>query len=128
MKRFKIIFLTILLVATLVPTQIFHYIHVVTDLSEHYQHHKEKPIIEFLAHALSSTNQKDTSHPDHHHSPFHHHHYSCAITFVSIIPEFLVFTIQQNLRYLEKEGHKFDYKSPFIQEVTSSIWQPPKLV
>ena len=45
------------MVATLVPTQIFHYIHVVSDLTEHYQHHQEKDWVEFISHALTAGNE-----------------------------------------------------------------------
>lgn len=128
MKRLKYFILLILLVATLVPTQVFHYIHIVSDISEHYQHHKDKPLLDFLSHALSTDNQTDSKHPEHNHSPFNQHHVSCAVPFVSVIPDLPRFKIQQEIQFLSTEKQKFQIKSPFIKELSFSIWQPPQLV
>ena len=128
MKRCKIIVLTIMLVAGLVPTQLFHYIHVVSDLTEHYQHHQDKEIFDFLSHALTAGNEADTNHPDHHHSPFQQHNTHCVTIFVSTIPEIPRFFIEVERHFLNSEKQKFEVKDVFFQEVSASIWQPPKLV
>jgi hypothetical protein len=128
MKRLKFFILIILFVATLVPTQVFHYFHVVSDLTEHYQHHKDKDLIDFLSHALTAGNESDSNHPDHNHSPFQQHNTHCATIFVSTIPELPYFTIDEVSHVFNLEKQKFEVKEPFILEVSSSIWQPPKLV
>ncbi len=128
MKLINHIFVFCFFVATLVPTQIFHYSHVVSDISEHYQHHKDKPLLDFLSHALSIDNQTDSKHPEHNHSPFNQHHVSCTIPFVSIIPDIPRFKIQQEIKFLSTEKQKFQIKSSLIKELSFSIWQPPKLV
>ena len=129
MKRLKLnsLILIVLLVATLVPTQIFHYIHVVSDLTEHYQHHQEKDWVEFISHALTAGNESDTNHPEHHHSPFHQHNIHCASIFVSTIPEIPHFTLKEQVYFLNAEKQKFAVKEPSIFEVTAAIWQPPKI-
>ena len=128
MKRLKYLILLILLVAAIVPTQVFHYIHVVSDLTEHYQHHKDKEISDFLSHALDAGNETDSNHPDHNHSPFQQHSSHCTTVFVSTIPEILHFSIDDDLHIFQLEKQKFEVKDPFILEVSTSIWQPPKLV
>ncbi len=128
MKRLKYVVLLILLVAALVPTQVFHYIHVVSDLTEHYQHHKDKEIIDFLSHALTASNESDSNHPDHNHSPFQQHNSHFATVFFSTIPEILNFSLNDDLHIFQLEKQKFEVKDPFVLEISSSIWQPPKLV
>jgi hypothetical protein len=127
MKSIKFILLTFLIVATLVPTQIFHYIHVVSDLTEHYQHHQDKEIIDFVSHALTAGNETDSKHPEHHHSPFHQHSIHCTASFVSIIPEIPHFLMNEQLHFFKIEKQKFEVKEPSIFEVTAAIWQPPKI-
>jgi hypothetical protein len=129
MKRLKLnsLILIVLLVATLVPTQIFHYIHVVSDLTEHYQHHQDKNWVEFISNALTNGNESDTNHPEHHHSPFHQHNIHCVSTFVSTIPEIPHFNLKEQAHFLNAEKQKFAVKELFILEVTAAIWQPPKI-
>ncbi len=127
MKTVKCIILSFLIVATLVPTQIFHYIHVVSDLTEHYQHHRDKEFMEFVSHALTASNETDQNHPEHHHSPFHQHSIHCTPSFISIIPELPRFSMNEQVFEFTLIKQKFEVKDPFILEVASAIWQPPKL-
>lgn len=127
MKLTNYIFVFCFFVAALVPTEIFHYLHTVSDLSEHYEHHKDKSVIEFVSHALTSSKDCNSDHPEHHHSPFSHHQSVCGVAYVSMLPsnivpkiEWMYFT-QNNVDFpLEKEA--------FVFEVSLAIWQPPKLV
>jgi hypothetical protein len=127
MKFAKLYIVILFFFATLVPTQIFHYIHVVSDLTEHYQHHQDKDWGEFISHALTSGNESDKNHPEHHHSPFHQHSTHCTATFVSVIPEIPIFSINESIHVFTIEKQKFAVKEPFILEVTAAIWQPPKI-
>jgi hypothetical protein len=127
MKLVKYLFVICFFVAALVPTELFHYVHTATDLSEHYEHHRDKSFVEFISHALSSSSDCDTDHPEHHHSPFSHHHTNCGTTLVSILPAkitptFEYFHFSQNNQVFALANE------PFVSEVSLAIWQPPKLV
>ena len=94
MKSIKLYFLILFFLATLVPTELFHYVHVFSDLSEHYEHHKESSFFDFISHALTASSDCTSDHPDHHHSPFRHHHASCGTTFLSILPAKIIPTVE----------------------------------
>lgn len=127
MKFRKYTFLFFFFVAAFVPTELFHYVHVISDISEHSEHHKESSFFDFISHALTVSSECASDHPDHHHSPFHHHHGSCGITFLSILPAKIIPTVE--FFYTIRKNQVFISSSDsFISEVSFSIWQPPKLV
>lgn len=127
MKSTKLYFVLLFLVATLVPTELLHYVHVVGDLTEHYEHHQDLSLTDFLTHAFTTTDKSDTKHPDHHHSPFQHHHLVSISNFVTVIPEIPQVTLKEQTHFFNEQNHKFLVKDPFILEVTTAIWQPPKI-
>ncbi len=127
LKTRKYIFLFLFFLSAFVPTELFHYVHVFSDLSEHYEHHKESSFFDFISHALTASSDCTSDHPDHHHSPFRHHHASCGITFLSILPAKIIPTVE--FFYTIRKNQVFISSSDsFISEVSFSIWQPPKLV
>ncbi len=127
MKITHYIFVFCFFVAALVPTEFFHYLHTASDLSEHYEHHHDKSLIEFVSHALSSSSDCNTDHPEHHHSPFSHHHANCGTTLVSILPTKITPTFE-DLHFSQNNQIFALANEPFILEVSLAIWQPPKLV
>ncbi len=126
MKSTRLYFVLLFFLATLVPTELLHYVHVVGDLNEHYQHHQELPFSEFLSHALTEKGT-DKSHPEHNHSPFSKHHSVCETNFVSVLPEQgkIIIEDQTFLHLQEDKGVKTITRS--LKDVYLSIWQPPKL-
>lgn len=125
LKNYFIVFC--FFVAALVPTDLFHYLHTASDLSEHYEHHKDKSVIEFISHALTSSKDCKSDHPEHHHSPFSHHQTSYGISFLSILPSKIIATLE----IIDFTQNKVVFplaNEPFVTEVSMSIWQPPKLV
>ena len=126
MKSTKIYVVLLFFLATLVPTELLHYIHVVGDLKEHYEHHQNLSLGDFLSHALNEKGT-DKSHPEHNHSPFNKHHSVCATTFVSVLPEQGKIVVE-NTVFSKTQDEKGIIKiSSSLKEVYLSIWQPPKL-
>jgi hypothetical protein len=126
MRLSKLYVVFLFLLATLVPTELLHYAHVVDDLKEHYKHHQELSISEFISHALTERGA-DKSHPEHNHSPFSKHHSVCATTFVSVLPE-QGKIIQETYDFsIEKQEKGVGTITHSLQDVYLSIWQPPKL-
>lgn len=125
MKLSRKLLLIIFFLASLVPTELFHYVHVVNDFSEHYQHHKTLDFSEFINHALSERG-KDKDHPEHNHSPFQHH-CSFHVSFISVLPTKIAPSIEFISFYSESKEYP-TMKSCEISEVSLAIWQPPKLV
>jgi len=126
MKCTKIYVVLLFFLATLVPTELLHYVHVVGDLKEHYEHHQNLTYVDFLSHALNEKGT-DKSHPEHNHSPFNKHHSVCSTTFISVLPEQgkIVTELDTSLNGREEKGLKI--VSHCLKDVYLSIWQPPKL-
>jgi hypothetical protein len=126
MKSTKLYFVLLFFLATLVPTELLHYVHVVGDLKEHYQHHQELSFTEFLSHALGE-NGKDKSHPEHNHSPFSKHHSVCASSYVSVLPDPGKLVVEENHFLFEQREKGVKTITNSLKDVYLSIWQPPKL-
>ena len=127
LKFRKYTFLFFFFVAAFVPTELFHYVHVISDVSEHYEHHKESSFLDFISHALIVSSECTSDHPDHHHSPFHHHHTTCSVSFLSILPSKIIPMVEY-FQVMRSNKVFITTSSPSITEVSFSIWQPPKLV
>jgi len=123
----NVFFVILFFLATLVPTELLHYIHVVGDLTEHYEHHQNLSFGDFLLHALNEKGT-DKSHPDHNHSPFNKHHSVCATTFVSVLPEQGKIVVENALISKTQTEKGVRIRTSSLKEVYLSIWQPPKLV
>lgn len=126
MKSTKLYFVLLFFLATLVPTELLHYIHVVGDLKEHYEHHQNLSLGDFLSHALNEKGT-DKSHPEHNHSPFNKHHSVCATTFVSVLPEQGKIVVENTVFSKTQDEKGIKKGNSSLKEVYLSIWQPPKL-
>ena len=127
MKSTKIYVVLLFLLATLVPTELLHYVHVLGDLTEHYEHHQNLSFGDFLSHALNEKGT-DKSHPDHNHSPFNKHHSVCATTFVSVLPEQGKIVVENTFISKTQTEKGVRNRISSLKEVYLSIWQPPKLI
>lgn len=126
MKSTRLYFMLLFFLATLVPTELLHYVHVVGDLKEHYQHHQELSFSEFLTHAMSEKG-KDKSHPEHNHSPFSKHHSVCATSFVCVLPEQGKIVLEDYSFLFEQQEKGAKTITHSLKDVYLNIWQPPKL-
>jgi len=126
MKPTKIYFVILFFLATVVPTELLHYVHVVGDLTEHYEHHQNLSLTDFLSHALNEKGT-DKSHPEHNHSPFNKHHSVCANTFISVLPEPGKLVLESNLVTNDSRLKIRSTSNDALKDVLLSIWQPPKI-
>jgi hypothetical protein len=126
MKSTKLYFVLLFFLATLVPTELLHYIHVVGDLKEHYVHHQNLSFVDFLSHAFNEKGT-DKSHPEHNHSPFNKHHSVCATTFISVLPEQGEIVVENTIYSSPQDEKGIKNGNSSLKDVCLSIWQPPKL-
>ena len=126
MKSTKLYVVLLFFLATLVPTELLHYVHVVGDLKEHYEHHQNLSLGDFLSHALNEKG-KDKSHPEHNHSPFNKHHSVCATTFISVLPEQGKIVVENTVFSRSQDEKGIINGNSSLKDVYLSIWQPPKL-
>jgi hypothetical protein len=125
------IWITVLSLQMLLPSQLVHDIVRLPTLAAHYFHHKlaEKhiPFTDFIADHYTDHEHHDEDQDNHNNLPFHNHHFNFQQSIFILAATGIFSTALPNYGRPDRKAKTIARQYFYAAAALSSIWRPPKL-